>query len=101
MQNTLHTGSYYANAYTYNTASQDLDAGSLGVKPILYDSDSYVAEEGDWHYSDSTSSGISAYAGIDYYSSDYYYSLGYAHVWNNGGYDEYRPERTPNLRPTT
>ena len=101
MQNALYTGSYYANAYTYNTASQSLSAGSIGVKPILYDSNDYVVAEGDWHYSNSTSSGISAYAGIDYYSPYYYYSWGYAHVWNGSYYDEYRPERTTNLRPTT
>lgn len=101
MQNALYTGNYYANAYTYNTVSQSLGAGSIGVRPMLYYSDGTLAREGDWHYSNGTSSGISTYIGIDYYSSDYYYSWGYAHIWNGSGYDEYRPERTPNLRPET
>lgn len=101
MQNALYTRSYYANAYTYSTASQSLSSGSIGVKPMLYYSDGNIAREGDWHYSNSTSSGISAYTGIDYYSSDYYYSWGYARVWNGSYYDEYHLESTPNLRPTT
>ena len=100
MQNSMHTGNYYANAYTYNTASQSVDTGWIGVKPMMYSSDGNVSEEGYWH-SQNISSGVSAYAGRDYYLPDYYYSWGYAHVWNGSDYDEYRPERTPNLRPET
>ena len=98
MQNSISTGNNSANAYTFNAASQSCGFGYMAVRPVLYSADGFVESDGDWHYSSGGSSGISAYANITYNSSDYYYSWGYARVWNGSDYNEYRPDRTPNVR---
>lgn len=98
MQNSISNGNRSANAYTFNAASQVVGTGCLAVRPILLDENGNVKALRDWIYSDSNTSGMSASAGTTYYTSDYYYSYGYARVWNGSDYNEYRPGRTPNIR---
>ncbi|MDE6425063.1 MAG: hypothetical protein K2K89_02860 [Ruminococcus sp.] len=99
MQNSMSTGNNTASAYTFNTASRVLQAGSLGVRPMLCSADGRIVSQRDWIYSN-RGSGLSAYARTTDSTSDYYYSWGDARVWDDSknDYIEYALDRTPNVR---
>lgn len=96
MQNSINTGNNSAYAYTFNTASQVLQAGSLAIRPVLYSSDGRVISLGDWVYSN-RGSGLSAYASTTV-CTDYCYSYGDACIWDGNDYIQYYVGKTPNVR---
>ena len=108
MQNSLYTGiegsdsHKYARACTYVGASQNLNAGNLGTKPMLYNDNGSIAVNGTWTYSTNNISGLSSSVSKTYFSgSPSFYSYGYVNIWDGYNYITYRPYKTPSLNDYT